>query len=944
MRLRFSVLMACLFLVACGDDAMPMPDGGDGCTADSECDDGIFCNGPESCSAGVCMPGDPPCLECEETTDSCATDCPDNDRDGHEDIACGGDDCDDDDPDRYPGNIEVCGGRDFHDEDCDPTTFGSDGDRDGDGEISSLCCNPSGCGGDCNDNDITVLSGQIEICDSKDNDCDGDVDEDPNEVDWYPDTDMDLFGDPDRTPVTSCTPIPDHSIRPFDCDDTRSTVNPAAIEQCNDLDDDCDGTIDEDLPECSPCDPNPCANDGLCRTRGETMFLCECSTGFVGTTCTDTCDVVPAYPEAPEGRATEVNHVRDARLFIDSHRDDGMVATCDGPCLSAFAADGQRCGDDTKAPVAYSAVVDAGQRWVADWSLRGAKRIDRIEVYPVRGDEAEGLNGAEILVDGVVVDTYPDGATEHAVVFDPPIYGSSIEVRKTTGSQLLGLAEVEAWGEREAPITNVALHGAARQSSILANESNGIPFDTSAFRAVDGRGDTAAATKPFARSGTLSLEGQVAPYGTGNQDEAPMVGRNSAWWWLDLGRGQRVRSIQIHRGPNADRLDAAEVFLAIGGTLDASPRWTLPTGGSPIEVLRPSAPIANVTGVKVVSALASTPPPGAPEASLEMSEVRVWADTPGRGSEPLRDLSTVARVDFSGPPSGLASLNVLPGMAVDGDPSTFSSSINPFAFLQLRFDDEVSIESLHFLKRMNYPSGFFCCGHHACPNRQLCGDTYGGCMYRPAGSVVTLTDEGGAPIGAPVGDIGYEFVESMSAGGTSARVVDVTKVGGHLTFTSTCTIGYPSENGVGFAELQPFGYWGPAGPLPMDYALATRPASVSIRPAAGTGFEAERAFDGWNGDSAAAASDPDQELLVVLRRPLLVEGLEIRGPRTETVREAVVEVLVDGGRWQEVTILPGRAAHTLSLSGDRLIAAVRLRKSGSSLEVQQLRVLAVPRY
>lgn len=35
-----------------------------------------------------------------------------------------GDDCDDDDPDRYPGNFEICDDDD-HDEDCDPTTFGT---------------------------------------------------------------------------------------------------------------------------------------------------------------------------------------------------------------------------------------------------------------------------------------------------------------------------------------------------------------------------------------------------------------------------------------------------------------------------------------------------------------------------------------------------------------------------------------------------------------------------------------------------------------------------------------------------------------------------------------------------------------------------------------------------------------------------------------------------
>jgi hypothetical protein len=41
---------------------------------DADCDDGEFCNGEESCDAGSCAAGTPPCLEgdfCNEETDSC---------------------------------------------------------------------------------------------------------------------------------------------------------------------------------------------------------------------------------------------------------------------------------------------------------------------------------------------------------------------------------------------------------------------------------------------------------------------------------------------------------------------------------------------------------------------------------------------------------------------------------------------------------------------------------------------------------------------------------------------------------------------------------------------------------------------------------------------------------------------------------------------------------
>ncbi len=54
------------------------------CTLDEHCDDGLFCNGQERCdpSSGVCSPGSPPCTDspCNEATDRCvqclsASDC-----------------------------------------------------------------------------------------------------------------------------------------------------------------------------------------------------------------------------------------------------------------------------------------------------------------------------------------------------------------------------------------------------------------------------------------------------------------------------------------------------------------------------------------------------------------------------------------------------------------------------------------------------------------------------------------------------------------------------------------------------------------------------------------------------------------------------------------------------------------------------------------------------
>ncbi|MBK7777969.1 MAG: hypothetical protein IPI43_28295 [Sandaracinaceae bacterium] len=90
------------------------------CTANTDCDDGVFCNGAERCmpsstAAGAdgCVVGVAPCIAnmtCDEAADTCGTACTDGDMDGdgHDAVACGGDDCDDTDADRFPGNPETC--------------------------------------------------------------------------------------------------------------------------------------------------------------------------------------------------------------------------------------------------------------------------------------------------------------------------------------------------------------------------------------------------------------------------------------------------------------------------------------------------------------------------------------------------------------------------------------------------------------------------------------------------------------------------------------------------------------------------------------------------------------------------------------------------------------------------------------------------------------------
>ncbi len=196
---------------------------GDGVTScGGDCDDGDAAKGP----AGVeVINGDDD--DCDGRVDN-GTTVYDDDGDGFcEGPTCLGSarpgDCQDADPAVSPGATEVLDNG--VDDNCDGILDPNAIDRDGDG------FGPSG--GDCDDTNALVHPGVVEVLNSKDDDCDGVVD-DHTSV-------FDDDGDGFCESPSSCL----GGARTGDCSDVDEDRFPGATETPNFVDDDCDGEVDE---------------------------------------------------------------------------------------------------------------------------------------------------------------------------------------------------------------------------------------------------------------------------------------------------------------------------------------------------------------------------------------------------------------------------------------------------------------------------------------------------------------------------------------------------------------------------------------------------------------------------------------------------------------------------------------------------------------------------
>ena len=254
------------------------------------------------------------------------------------------------------------------DTDCQPLMFYVDIDADGYGDSTAwveACEQPEGTvlnNADCDDTNALVNPDAAEICNGLDDDCNSVIDDGVGEI-WYADSDEDGYGNPNAR-QQACEQPEGTVDNDADCKDWDATVNPEAMEVCDEIDNNCDGQIDEGVA---------------------TLWYADNDFDFYG----DTNDAVESC-EPVAGRVTVGGDCNDGSASVYPGAPDGCNATdddCDGDIDEDVKSGWSLMTVDTNAMRVYE--IDLGN-------------ASYTEVATIQADMT-GINSMDVWEDGTAI-------------------------------------------------------------------------------------------------------------------------------------------------------------------------------------------------------------------------------------------------------------------------------------------------------------------------------------------------------------------------------------------------------------------------------------------------------------------------------------------------------------------------------------------------------------